>query len=405
MKKIIKLILVISFVFTTLIGCGDKEISLEPIAENALAEYLKGKDPVLDNDDFTGTYIIVSRTCDKKTDDLIVNYTGSSALFEYEAKYQIKSTATKDGWVIDTFEILESDYEMKEITPSMLKNLIEGVDKNVTEGMKGSYSVVSQEVEDDVIKFTLRFNSNDGTYSAEYEGEAIVKDGELTLQKVVINIISDDDSGTGEGETLLSNNYDPNKKAADYGYKAPAKQNFNDDEQTVAYFIEDIKPGMVVTKVEFLGANGTRDYKVTYEDIHKYVKDVYVHKFYLIWDGSAYSVQGGYVTKDYVNSNFEGVYVNKANGSYIIMHEDWKFELHEFYMDGSTINKVVLKEYYRISSSTMKWQNRNKAFKSVWSNGTEPDGFAITINSINELRLDADILSSKSGDTFVKVEE
>ncbi|HPX33406.1 MAG TPA: hypothetical protein PLT36_07890, partial [Erysipelotrichaceae bacterium] len=202
-----------------------------------------------------------------------------------------------------------------------------------------------------------------------------------------------------------SNNYDPNKKAADYGYKAPAKQNFNDDEQTVAYFIEDIKPGMVVTKVEFLGANGTRDYKVTYEDIHKYVKDVYVHKFYLIWDGSAYSVQGGYVTKDYVNSNFEGVYVNKANGSYIIMHEDWKFELHEFYMDGSTINKVVLKEYYRISSSTMKWQNRNKAFKSIWSNGTEPDGFAVTINSINELRLDADILSSKSGDTFVKVEE
>ncbi|MGI6581286.1 MAG: hypothetical protein ACOX1M_03015 [Erysipelotrichaceae bacterium] len=404
MKKIIKLILVISFVFTTLIGCGDKEISLEPIAENALAEYLKGKDPVLDNDDFTGTYIIVSRTCDKKTDDLIVNYTGSSALFEYEAKYQIKSTATKDGWVIDTFEILESDYEMKEITPSMLKNLIEGVDKNVTEGMKGSYSVVSQEVEDDVIKFTLRFNSNDGTYSAEYEGEAIVKDGELTLQKVVINTISDDDSGTGDGKTLLSNNYDPNKKAADYGYKAPDKPQI--DSESVKNLIEDKKPDFVVTKLKFLSNNPPiLLYEATLEKRYKYVKDVEVWKYGVTFIAMKHYITGSEKISATTNSNFEGVYVNKSNGSYIIMHENWKFELHEFYMDGSTINKVVLKEYYRISSSTMKWQNRNKAFKSVWSNGTEPDGFAITINSINELRLDADILSSKSGDTFVKVEE
>jgi|GEM_PF-4767268 len=404
MKKIIKLILVILFVFTTLIGCGDKEISLEPIAENALAEYLKGKDPVLDNDDFTGTYIIVSRTCDKKTDDLIVNYTGSSALFEYEAKYQIKSTATKDGWVIDTFEILESDYEMKEITPSMLKNLIEGVDKNVTEGMKGSYSVVSQEVEDDVIKFTLRFNSNDGTYSAEYEGEAIVKDGELTLQKVVINTISDDDSGTGDGKTLLSNNYDPNKKAADYGYKAPDKPQI--DSESVKNLIEDKKPDFVVTKLKFLSNNPPiLLYEATLEKRYKYVKDVEVWKYGVTFIAMKHYITGSEKISATTNSNFEGVYVNKSNGSYIIMHENWKFELHEFYMDGSTINKVVLKEYYRISSSTMKWQNRNKAFKSVWSNGTEPDGFAITINSINELRLDADILSSKSGDTFVKVEE
>ena len=202
----------------------------------------------------------------------------------------------------------------------------------------------------------------------------------------------------------MSNNYDPNKKAADYGYKAPAKPQI--DSESVKNLIEDKKPDFVVTKLKFLSNNPPiLLYEATLEKRYKYVKDVEVWKYGVTFIAMKHYITGSEKISATTNSNFEGVYVNKANGSYIIMHENWKFELHEFYIDGSTINKVVLKEYYRISSSTMKWQNRNKAFKSVWSNGTEPDGFAITINSINELRLDADILSSKSGDTFVKVEE
>ena len=149
MRKTIKLILVISFIITALIGCNKKEITLDPIAESAIAEYLQGKDPVLDNS-FTGTYTIVSRTCDKKTDDLIVSYNGSSSLFDYQAKYQVKSIATEEGWVIESFEIVDSSHVMKEITPSMLKELLDGVDKNVTSSMSGTYSLVSKEVEDNL---------------------------------------------------------------------------------------------------------------------------------------------------------------------------------------------------------------------------------------------------------------
>ncbi|MGI6568360.1 MAG: hypothetical protein ACOX1E_02375 [Erysipelotrichaceae bacterium] len=430
MKKTIRFIFIICFIITTLIGCDKEEITLDPIAESAIAEYLQGKDPVLDNS-FTGTYTIVSRTCDKKTDDLIVSYNGSSSLFDYQAKYQVKSIATEEGWVIESFEIVDSSHVMKEITPSMLKELLDGVDKNVTSSMSGTYSLVSKEVEDNLVKFIVKFVSSDGKYTAQYDGEAVVTNGNLELQKVVINVISDGDSSgesgensngesgessngesgessngeSSEGETTLSKNYDPNKKAADYGYTAPAKQKFNSTEQNVAYFIEDIKPGKIVTKVEYLGTGLYEQYKVTYEERYKYVKDVYVQYYELYWDGSSYNIFNNEMVDSSRNSNFEGVYVNKANGSYIIMHENWKFELHEFYLAGGTIKEALLKEYYRISNTSMKWQNRKYAFKSVWTDGKEPDVFAVTILSINELRLDTDILSSKSGDVFVKVAE
>ncbi len=418
MKKFIKLI-VVSLVLISLFGCN-KEITLEPIAENAIEQYLKGQDSILDNNDYTGTYTIVSRTCDKKTDELVVSYVGSSALYDYEAKYQVKSVATKNGWVIEKFEIIEFNHTLKDLGPSVFKDLLEGVDKNVTSGMGGTYTLISKEVEEDTIKFLVKYVSGDGKYIAEYDGEAAVKDGKLELQKVVVNTISSGgssgdsgegssggDSGGDSSATTLSNNYDPNKKAADYGYKAPEKQKWSDSEQEVAWFVEDIKPGMVVTKVEYLGMSGYYRYKynVTYEDRYKYVKDVYEEYFELYWDGSAYSIDYNEMVKSYVNSNFEGVYVNIANGSYIILHENWSFELHEFYMDGSTIKKAILNEYHRISGTSMNWQNRNKAFKAVWTNGAEPDGFAVTIKSINELRLDANILSSKSGDVFIKVAE
>ncbi|MGI6608185.1 MAG: hypothetical protein ACOX1F_04315 [Erysipelotrichaceae bacterium] len=205
----LKLILIISFIFTTLIGCDKKEINLEPIDESEIAEYLAGKDSVLDNGEFTGTYSIISRTCDKKTDDLVVKYNGSSKLFDYEAKYHVYSTATKNGWVIDKFDIVESVYNLKEITPSMLKDLLEGADKNVTDDMSGIYSLVSKEVEDNLVKFVVRFTADNGKYSAEYSGEAVIENGKLELQKVVINEVPAGDSG----EKLLSNNYDPNKKS------------------------------------------------------------------------------------------------------------------------------------------------------------------------------------------------
>ncbi len=413
MKKVIKFILIFSFVFSILTGCDKKEIMLEPVDENAMVEYLKGKDPVLENDDFTGTYKIVSRTCDKKTDDLVVSYNGSSALFDYEARYQVKSTATKDGWVIESFDIVDSKYEIKEITPSMLKTLLEGVDKNVTDGTSGTYYLLNCEVKDNTVIFLVRYRSDDGKYDAEYDGVAIVKDGKLQLDRVVINDVSSGESDDGEGETpddsgetTLSNNYDPNKKAADYGYKAPTKQKFNDLEQDVAYFIGDIKPGHDVTKVEYLCKyNSSYEFNVTHEKKYKYVKDVYVQHFVLKKDGDSFTVTWDLMLDSYVNSNFEGVYVNKANGSYIIMHENWKFELYEFYLDNGTIKNIVLKEYYRISNTSMKWQNRKKVFKSLWTDGTEPEYFAVTILSINELRLDANILSSKSGDKFVRVAE
>lgn len=324
-------------------------------------------------------------------------------MIEYTAKYQVKLYAVDHGWKIESFDILESNQKTKEITPSMLKNLIEGVDKNVTEGMKGSYSVVSQVVEDGVIKFTLRFNSNDGTYSAEYEGEAIIEDGELKLQKVVINTISDD-SKNGEGETLLSNNYDPNKKAADYGYKAPAKPQI--DSETVKNLVEENKPGFNVTKVKYKSQTGPiLLYEITLEKRHKYVKDVEEWQFGVSFIAMKYNIVGSEKISATTNSNFEGVYVNKANGSYIIMHENWKIELHEFYIAGGQLKEIVLNEYHSISSSKMTWKNRKKIFKNVWTDGAEPESFAVNILSINELQLNANILSSKSGDVFVKVED
>jgi hypothetical protein len=400
LKKIVKFIFIVSLIFTGLIGCN-KEINLEPIAESNLAEYLKGKDPVLDNDNFSGFYSIVSRTCDKKTDDLIVSYNGNSELFDYQAKYHVYSTATKNGWVIDKFDIVESNYNMRDISPSMFKDLLEGVDKNVT--MSGIYSLVSKELQDNVIKFVVRFYSDNGKYNAEYEGEAVIKDGKLELQKIVINTISDDDSegGSSDDATItLSNNYDPNKKAADYGYKAPAKQKFNDTEREVAYFIEDIKPGVVVTNVEMIDAS---KFNVTYEKRYKYVKDVYYHYFRLHWDGGAYSVIDSKLIKTTTNSNFEGVYVNKTNGSYIIMHENWKIELHEFYVVDGQLKEIVLNEYHSISNTNMTWKNRKKIFKSAWTDGAEPESFSVIILSINEMKLNSNILSSKSGDKFVKV--
>ena len=69
MKKFIKLI-VVSLVLISLFGCN-KEITLDPIAENAIEQYLKGQDSILDNNDYTGTYIIVSRTCDKRLMSLL----------------------------------------------------------------------------------------------------------------------------------------------------------------------------------------------------------------------------------------------------------------------------------------------------------------------------------------------
>lgn len=403
MKKIIKLILIVSFIFATLIGCDKKEVSLDPISETQLDEYLAGRDPFIEENDIEGYYNLISRICDKKTDEIVVTFEGSSLLIEYTAKYQVKLYAVDHGWKIESFDILESNQKTKEITPSMLKNLIEGVDKNVTEGMKGSYSVVSQVVEDGVIKFTLRFNSNDGTYSAEYEGEAIIEDGELKLQKVVINTISDD-SKNGEGETLLSNNYDPNKKAADYGYKAPAKPQI--DSETVKNLVEENKPGFNVTKVKYKSQTGPiLLYEITLEKRHKYVKDVEEWQFGVSFIAMKYNIVGSEKISATTNSNFEGVYVNKANGSYIIMHENWKIELHEFYIAGGQLKEIVLNEYHSISSSKMTWKNRKKIFKNVWTDGAEPESFAVNILSINELQLNANILSSKSGDVFVKVED
>ncbi|NLZ75241.1 MAG: hypothetical protein GX914_01910 [Erysipelotrichia bacterium] len=403
MKKIIKLILIVSFIFATLIGCDKKEVSLDPISETQLDEYLAGRDPFIEENDIEGYYNLISRICDKKTDEIVVTFEGSSLLIEYTAKYQVKLYAVDHGWKIESFDILESNQKAKEITPSMLKNLIEGVDKNVTEGMKGSYSVVSQVVEDGVIKFTLRFNSNDGTYSAEYEGEAIIEDGELKLQKVVINTISDD-SKNGEGETLLSNNYDPNKKAADYGYKAPAKPQI--DSETVKNLVEENKPGFNVTKVKYKSQTGPiLLYEITLEKRHKYVKDVEEWQFGVSFIAMKYNIVGSEKISATTNSNFEGVYVNKANGSYIIMHENWKIELHEFYIAGGQLKEIVLNEYHSISSSKMTWKNRKKIFKNVWTDGAEPESFAVNILSINELQLNANILSSKSGDVFVKVED
>ena len=416
MRKTIKLILVISFIITALIGCNKKEITLDPIVESAIAEYLQGKDPVLD-DSFTGTYTIVSRTCDKKTDDLIVSYNGSSSLFDYQAKYQVKSIATEEGWVIESFEIVDSSHVMKEITPSMLKELLDGVDKNVTSSMSGTYSLVSKEVEDNLVKFIVKFVSSDGKYTAQYDGEAVVTNGNLELQKVVINVISDGDSSgesgegsngdSSEGETTLSKNYDPNKKAADYGYTAPTKPVIKDEYSKYIKAIEEHRPGFVVTDMEFLRHNFNMyfTYKVTLEKKYKYVTEVEVWEYTFTFVIMSYQITHDKKISATTNSNFEGVYVNKANGSYIIMHENWKFELHEFYLADGTIKEAVLKEFHRISGTSMKWQNRKYAFKSVWTDGKEPDGFAVTILSIDEVRLEDNILSSKSGDVFVKVAE
>ena len=417
MKKFIKLI-VVSLVLISLFGCN-KEITLDPIAENAIEQYLKGQDSILDNNDYTGTYTIVSRTCDKKTDELVVSYVGSSALYDYEAKYQIKSVATKNGWVIEKFEIVDSNHTMKDLGPSVFKDLLEGVDKNVTSGMGGTYSLISKEVKDGIVSFVVKYVSGDGKYIAEYDGEAAVKDGKLELQKVVVNTISSGgssgdsgegssggDSGGDSSATTLSNNYDPNKKAADYGYKAPDQPFFSSDEYLIKNYIEKERPGVIVTKVIIHSWSGTIiNTDVTFEDVYKYVTDVHVWNYWLfdLPEGLKTTVSNPISTD--VMANFEGVYVNIANGSYIIMHKNWKFELHEFYMDGSTIKKAILNEYHRISGTSMNWQNRNKAFKAVWTNGAEPDGFAVTIKSINELRLDANILSSKSGDVFIKVAE
>ncbi len=407
MKKTIRLFFLISFILVTIIGCNKKEIILEPIAESALAEYLKGKDPALDSDDFTGTYTIISRVCDKKTDDLMVSYNGSSALFDYQAKYQVKSTATENGWIIDSFDVVESDYQMKDLPPSIFKDLLEGVDKNVTFDMGGTYSLVSKEVKDNVVKFVVKYTSDDGKYSAEYDGEAVVKDGKLELQKVVVNTISSDsEDPNGDNTSTLSNNYDPNKKAADYGYKAPKKPTIKEEYEKYVKLVEEYRPGFKVTKMEYLSHvfNMYFTYEVTLEKRLKYVTEVEEWKFTFSFKATGLQITNKEKISNTTNSNFEGVYVNKANGSYIIMHENWKFVLHEFYLDNGTIKEAVLKEFHRISGTSMKWQNRKYAFKSVWTNGKEPEYFAVTILNINEIRLDTDILSSKSGDIFVKVE-
>ncbi len=417
MKRIIKFIIVISLLFVSLIGCK-KEITLEPISEDKIVEYLKEKDPTLDNDEFIeASYTINTRTCDKKTDDLIVSFKGNCSLFNYEAKYKLKFVATENGWIMENFEILESTRSMKQITVSMLVDLISETDPLLIDTSDGSYSITSLDIKDDVIKFVLEFVSLNGNYTTIYNGIAVIKDGKLELIDLEDYTIpgsgsggsssSSSSGGSSEGSTAttLSSNYDPNKKANDYGYKAPTKQKFSDEEQSVANFIEDIKPEMVVTKVKKIGSNGISEYHITYQNVYKYIKDVYVQLYNLYWDGSSYSVVYNEILETYLYSNFEGVYVNKANGSYIIMHEDWKFELHEFYMDGSTIKKVVLKEYYRIDNETIKLQNRDKVFKSVWSSGAEPEAFTMKINSINEIKLNVDILSSKAGDKFVKVAE
>ena len=407
MKKTIKLILIVSFIFMSLMGCEEKEILLDPIAESELAEYLKGKDPVLDNDDLAGTYTIISRTCDKKTDDLIVSFDGSSQLYNYQARYQVKSTATKDGWKIDSFDIVDSDYQMKEITPSMLMDLLKEVDSNLSDESGGTYSLISKQINGNIVNFVMRYISYWGDYDAEYEGIAKIKDGRLMLVDVEITDITnaEPDPDVDAPEITLSDNYNPYKTAAEYGYTPPAKQAFNTLEQRVANCIEKhYSYGVVVTFVKILNATEfIVNCEVLFERRYTYVSDTeyWLYGLFEFPEGLVISGSGKYDSD--VISNFEGVYVNKANGSYIIMHQNWKFELHEFYLVDGEFHEVVLKEYYRISSTSMKWQNRNKAFKAVWSNGAEPESFAVTILSINEVRLDADILSSKSGDTFVKV--
>ncbi|HPW53625.1 MAG TPA: hypothetical protein PK631_04555, partial [Erysipelotrichaceae bacterium] len=386
MKKTIKLILIVSFIFMSLMGCEEKEILLDPIAESELAEYLKGKDPVLDNDDLAGTYTIISRTCDKKTDDLIVSFDGSSQLYNYQARYQVKSTATKDGWKIDSFDIVDSDYQMKEITPSMLMDLLKEVDSNLSDESGGTYSLISKQINDNIVNFVMRYISYWGDYDAEYEGIAKIKDGRLMLVDVEITDITnaEPDPDVDAPEITLSDNYNPYKTAAEYGYTPPAKQVFNTLEQRVANCIEKhYSYGVVVTFVKILDATEfIVNCEVLFERRYTYVSDTEYWRYGLFEFPEGLVISGSGKYDSDVISNFEGVYVNKANGSYIIMHKNWKFELHEFYLVDGEFHEVVLKEYYRISSTSMKWQNRNKVFKAVWSNGAEPESFAVTILSI-----------------------
>ncbi len=371
MKKILLVISILIIICT--LGACTKE--LEPINENQLADYLKGQDSFLSDNYLEGKYILTG----SGDNVMYVDYNGENSLLKYKASYTVKSEVRNKKWSISSFVIDSSDTELKDVN-DLVYELVEKTDEKITSGqVSGRFKMLEAQLNNNKLVFTMSFISDDGSHDVIFEG--IVKDsnGALVLEEI-------------------------NSKAYEDDREQDNKPIYNSDQEKMidgfytdlGYTVESISE--VTIEDNYLKA------RVKYSELWKYLKEVFEIDVTFKIDGDTLELIEEKVISDRIFSRIVGKYVNVSeNGttgyeSYIIFNEDFSYTLYENNYSG--FEKI--EEYYLISDNSLTLQNRDLLLIGYTNN---KEVYHFSIDSLEQITCNEDIISTRSGNVFKKVEE
>lgn len=369
MKRVVLIISLLCLAFLT-VGCSSK---IEPIDESQLATYLKGQDKFLADNYLDGKYSLI----DSNDELMHVDYKGENSLLVYEASYTVKSEIKDKKWTITSFTIDNKEIKQKDVT-NLIYELVEKTDEKISSGkVSGKFTMLESKMVDNKLAFSMTFTSNDDSYDVYFEGYAKDSLGSLVIEQLVSKVAS------SEEETKYNDNNDLEKAISkfytDQGYVVESISNFNSN--------DDI-------------ASAT----VKYSDNWQYLKEVFEIDVKFRLNGDSVELIEEQVVSDMIKSRLVGKYVNvsdngtKGYESYIIFNEDFSYTLHENNFSGFE----ELSEYYTITDSILTLKNRDLALKG-YSNNNEK--YEFVIDSLEQITCNSDIISTRKGNIFKKVEE
>lgn len=367
MKKIIYILLL-----CILVGCT----KVKPIEESDLKIYLYGRDNFIVDNRLNGQYEMVSQDGEV----MKVKYSGENCLLKYEAQYTVNSKYKNGKWEITSFIIDSNDTQLQDISADLIE-LVKKSDENISL-MNGSFKIHQLKIVENKALFSMTFEEQAGNYKAYFEGTVVSENNRLTLERIIERIYEKSDENIQQPIVEDNDEYVGDSKLI-YDY----------------YISKD----MQVENIEIIQSSADSiQAKVKVADLWQYLKEVYEIEVVFQRVNSTVSPIEEEIIEEKILSRIVGKFVNQDRificgdkRSYIILNEDFSFTLYENNLSGFE----TLEEYYYVSYDKLTLRNREGKFQN------HSESFEFEISSLDKIICQTNIITTRNGDCFVKVEE
>ncbi len=378
-----KTTIVLMLFLLLLTGCLRR---IEPLEEQDLKVYLYGKDDFIADNQLRGDYKIMHSDGNK----LQIEYSGENSLLKYRAIYTVENEIKERKWQIVSFVIENRDVQLQDISADLIELVKKSDEKINNNEVEGNFQIKQLKLVENKVLFSLTFTSKDQKYQAYFEGSVKNENNKMVMERIIERI-------TEKEETLESAN-EPSE--ADDGDETT--QYTGDSKLIYDYYVDKNFSIEEIENVRSVGNNIQATVKVS--DLWQYLKEVYVIEVQFKKNGTDIKLVDENIISDEIKSRLTGKYVNQdriliseKNRSYIIFNEDFSFTL----VENSIVGFETLEEFYAISYSTLTLKNRKLQFEGYKNN---EETFIFEINSLQEVTCLSNIITTRKGDKFVKIE-